>query len=252
MGSEIRGPGALVSSRLAPSVSFVPDIPVWSSRYPAATLSAARVCFKVSRRRTRKTLLTVTIPTARRKKTWHRAIAVTGPRDDKEAFRCGCARRKDRARAPFAGRVKRTRGAHLSNGFFHRPLGAGSIARRGLVFVVVFLRRSNTSSGISVAAGRESRSWVSHNAQVAARGLVLVRSRVIRTVYIHAHYNECGSFSLARPLFLPTNYESFLLLLKLLINRPAIGGRPGLVIHRRLVLPRRFARSPAAVYAPAE
>lgn len=49
-------------------------------------------------------------------------------------------------------------------------------------------------------------------------------------VYMYTYYNECGSFSLARPLFLPTNYESFLLLLKLLINRSAIGGSPGLVM----------------------
>lgn len=50
-------------------------------------------------------------------------------------------------------------------------------------------------------------------------------------MYMYTHtLNECGSFSLARPLFLPTNYESFLLLLKLLINRSAIGGSPGLVM----------------------
>ena len=87
--------------------------------------------------------------------------------------------------------------------------------------------------------------WISHNAPGSRS-----RGRIGTCMYIYK-YNEHGSFSLARSLFLPTNYESFLLLLKLLINRSAIGGRPGLVKHRRsvclarlsLVSPRPESRS---------
>lgn len=75
---------------------------------------------------------------------------------------------------------------------------------------------------------RESARGAPHNAQVVGASTA---SSCIRS-YIYTHYNECGSFSLARPLFLPTNYESFLLLLKLLINLSAIGGSPGLVMLR--------------------
>lgn len=64
-------------------------------------------------------------------------------------------------------------------------------------------------------------------------------SCIYAPTYMYTHYNECGSFSLARPLFLPTNYESFLLLLKLLINR---SGHRGQSRTRYAAVPPSFHR----------